>query len=142
MSFFGDKWNNFLVNRFFGGKKEGILNELDQASKDPKKEAINAMVNLDKQYDQLLLNMAKICERNPNHPMCAGVDSYETALEKQKVLNERLKNIEQKELRRQLKWKNPNKWYTYDNWFVIVFFLFPPLGIYGGIMRLKNKNPA
>ena len=140
MGFFYDKLIGFQISLLLGKKKKGILKELDKASKDPK--LLNALSNFSESYDKLELNMAKLCERNPNHPSCANVDSYETVLKRQKMIKERLKAVEEKEIKRQKKWINPKKWYTYDNWFVIVFIFFPiPFGIYGGIMRLISKNP-
>ena len=121
-------------------RKIGILNELKKISNDD--EALNALSNISEASNNLELHMAKFCERNPNNPRCVGVDSYETVLKRQNMIKERLKAVEEKEIKRQKKWINPNKWYTYDNWFVIVFIFFPiPFGIYGGIMRLISKNP-
>tara|TARA_B110001452_G_scaffold264970_1_gene268856 strand:+ start:107 stop:481 length:375 start_codon:yes stop_codon:yes gene_type:complete len=122
MGVFKDKLINFQTNLFLGKRKEGILKELDQASNDPKKELANALSNFGDHYDQLNLDIAKLCEKNPNHPSCVGVESYETVLKRQKKL------------------KNPKKWYYYNSWLVIVFIFFPIFGVYGAIMRLKNKN--
>ena len=144
MGFFYDKLIDFQISLLLGKKKKGILKELDKAKKDPK--LLNAFSNLGDLDDRIELNLAKLCERNPNHPKCVGVESYETVLKRQNDKKQRLRKLrikeEQKEDQRQKKWKNPNKWYTYDSWFVIVFIFFPiPFGIYGAIMRLISKNP-
>ena len=65
-----------------GKRKEGVLKELDQAAKDPNKKLANSLSNFSKQYDQNELNMAKLCERNPDFPGCIGVDSYEKVLKR------------------------------------------------------------
>tara|TARA_B100001287_G_scaffold135342_1_gene113884 strand:- start:1068 stop:1391 length:324 start_codon:yes stop_codon:yes gene_type:complete len=82
MGFFKDKWNNFLINLFLGKRKEGILKELDQASKDP--ELQQAFSDLGYATDHMELLTADFCRRHPDDKNCQDykIGDYEKVLKR------------------------------------------------------------